>query len=59
MFDDKIPQDMFNRLKKVGQQSKGFGIQEIDRPHVDEAYDESLHTNKLQRACLDPPKPRL
>jgi hypothetical protein len=48
MFDDKTPQDMFNCLRKL-----------VNRPHVDRAYDDSLHTNELQCGCLDLPKPRL
>jgi hypothetical protein len=46
-------------LKEVDQQGKGFVIQEMDRPHVDEAHDESLHTNELQHGCLDPTRPHL
>jgi hypothetical protein len=59
MFDDETPQDMFNRLKKLVNKAKGTRIQEMDRPHVDGVYDESLHTNELQSGCLDSSRPRL
>jgi hypothetical protein len=59
MFDDETPQDMFNRLKKMVNKAKALGVQEVNISHVDRALDEGIHTNELQRGCLDPSRPHL
>jgi hypothetical protein len=59
MSYDETPQDMFNPLKKLVNKVKALGVQQVDRPHVDLVHDESLHTNELQRGCLDSLRPHL
>jgi hypothetical protein len=59
MFDDETPSKYVQPLEEVGQQGKAFGVQELDRSYVHRVHDEGLHTDELQRGCLDPPRPHL
>jgi hypothetical protein len=57
MYDDEMPHEMFNWLKKLVNKARALGSKKVDRSHLDKKIDDGLHSmnyNVVALICQEP-----